>query len=453
MRLRGFVVLLVGLVGSLAPSSSEAQRPVDRLLRGHLQRAGIRPLDAGPAFPEAQVQLGQMLFFDAELSGNRDISCATCHHPTLVTGDALSLSIGTKGEGGIGPLRALGAGRSFIPRNAPELFNRGSRSWTSMFWDSRIEITPNGFMLTPAGAALPNGLESVLAAQAMFPVTSRDEMRGLDGDQDVDGEVNELAQIPDEDLPAMWDALMTRLLSIEGYRALFAAAYPELAPEQLGFQHAANAIAAFETTAFTFLDSPWDRYVGGDADALDEAAKRGAVLFFGKGRCFHCHSGSLLTDQRHHNLAVPQLGPGKAPDQPLDLGRARETGRRRDRFAFRTPPLRNVALTGPWMHNGAYTTLEGAVRHHLDPVRGLLEYDARQLDPRLRESVQEDPLTQASLLSTLDGLLRRPPSLSEQEIRDLLDFLEALTSPSLARLNETIPESVPSGLPVDVLLP
>lgn len=450
--MKDFIQFTVIALTIVAVGPLNAEDKVDTLLRAHAARAGIRPLDPGPLPSAERILLGQMLFFDKELSGNRDISCATCHHPSLVTGDALSLSIGTKAEGTIGPFRELGEGRPFIPRNAPEVFNRGAPDWTSMFWDSRIESTPDGRFISPAGEFLPPGLTNVLAVQAMFPVTSRDEMRGAIGDEDVFGDPNELAAIPDDDLPAMWEALMSRLLSIPEYAGLFADAYPGVPSDQLGFEHAANAIGDFENAAFTFVDSPWDEYVAGDTDALSDSAKRGAVVFFGSGRCYKCHSGSLLTDQQHHNIGVPQLGPGKAPHQPLDLGRARETDRKHDLFAFRTPPLRNVAVTGPWMHNGAYTTLEGAVRHHLDPTTALLGYDASQLDSRLQGTVQNDPETLAAILASLDPQAKQV-DLTEDEIADLLAFLEALTSPSLEFLENTIPASVPSGLPIDVLTP
>lgn len=450
MKRRTILLLVAVLLWHTVPSTGAEK--LDRILAGRLERAGIRPLDPGPLPSEARIRLGQLLFFDKELSGNRDMACATCHHPSLLTGDALSLSIGTKAVGGIGPFRDLGEGRPFIPRNAPEVFNRGAPDWTSMFWDSRIEIAPDGRIISPAGEILPPGLESVLAVQAMFPVTSRDEMRGRVGDTDVYGDPNDLALIANDDLPAMWAVLMDRLLSIPEYQDLFAEAFPDIPADQLGFQDAANAIGDFENAAFTFLDSPWDDYVAGDLDALTDAEKRGAVVFFGDGRCFKCHSGSILTDQRHHNIGVPQLGPGKAPHEPFDLGRARETGRDRDLFAFRTPPLRNVTLTGPYMHNGAYASLAAAVLHHLDPVGALLNYDPSQLDPRLQDTVMDDPATLKSILATLDPQAK-PIDITEEQFLDLLAFLESLTSPSLGELEATIPESVPSGLPVDVLSP
>lgn len=441
--------LLFGVVG---PRDAPAEKPgesLDQRLHVAIKLSGITPFDPGPAVDANLVRLGQMLFFDKELSGNRDIACATCHHPSFETGDALSLSIGTGGTD-LGIFRTRGDGRPFIPRNSPELFNRGMNEWTSMFWDSRIEELEDGTLVTPAGDVLPEGLANVLAAQAMFPVTSRDEMRGTTEDGTNDP-TNELADIADGNLQEIWAALMDRLLSYAGYQQLFADAYPGIPQELLGFQDAANAIGAFEAAAFTLADSPWDQYVGGDASALSEQAKRGGVLFFGKAGCVGCHSGNLLTDQQHHNIGVPQLGPGKGPEAPSDFGRFRETGDAQDLFAFRTPPLRNVTATGPWMHNGAYLTLEGAVRHHFDVTNALKNYDASQLEPDLRSTVQDDAATISAILQALDPKARRKIKLSEPEFFDLMAFLEALTSESLEFIEESIPDSVPSGLPVDML--
>ena len=126
----------------------------------------------------------------------------------------------------------------------------------------------------------------------MIPVTTRLEMRGRPGDVDRFGNPNELAQLEDADLPAIWQALMARLMAIEEYVALFQAAYPSVPPAQLGFQHAANAIAAFEIDAFTRTHSAFDRYLTGDDAALGESAKRGGVLFYGKAKCSGCHVGN-----------------------------------------------------------------------------------------------------------------------------------------------------------------
>lgn len=434
-------------LAAMGCGDDDASSATDAQLRRLMRAAEIEPADAGPPPSPAKVALGRALMFDKELSGNRDISCATCHHPLLHTADGLSVSIGTGGSG-LGPSRRLGAGRALIPRNAPEAFNRGLAQWRTMFWDGRVSGGPDDGFVSPAGAALPAGLDNVLAVQAMFPVTSADEMRGAPGDLDVFGLPNELATIAGDDFPAIWAALMQRLLAIPAYVDLFAAAYPDVAVEALGFAHAANAIAAFETAAWTLLDSDWDRYVAGDESALSPRAKRGAILFLGDAGCAECHRGVLLTDQEYHDVGTPQVGPGKGEEAPLDHGRGRVTGESADRWAFRTPPLRNVALTGPWMHAGAYTTLEGAVRHMLDPAAALLAYDPSQLAPDLRDTVQNDPETITAVLANLDPAVVEPRRLGDAQVAEIVAFLESLTDPRAGDLGRDVPDAVPSGLPV-----
>jgi cytochrome c peroxidase len=447
-RIHCLAAALVVSAAIVACGSGNAHAPtLDQQLRAALRAAHITPLDPGPQPSAAKVALGRALMFDKELSGNRDISCATCHHPLMHTGDGLSVSMGTGGSG-LGPTRVLGVGRSLIARNAPEVFNRGVPLWTTMFWDMRVSGSAAAGFSTPAHDALPPGLDSVLAAQAMFPVTARDEMRGKAGDTDVFGEPNDVAALADSDFTGIWALLMQRLLRIPAYVALFSDAYPDVSSEQLGFQHVANALAAFEIDAWTLLDSPWDHYVAGDDSALPQNAKRGALLFLGKAGCAGCHTGNLLTDQKAHDVAVPQVGPGKGAEAPLDFGRGRETGNEAERYKFRTPPLRNVAITGPWMHDGAYTTLEGAVRHLLDPAASLQRYDVTQLAPDMQSTFQGSAETLAAILANLDPLVTTPQRLSDDAVNELLTFLEALTDPAAADLSSNVPDVVPSGLPL-----
>jgi cytochrome c peroxidase len=448
------VVGVIGLAGAvwLALPSGTRDRllaPGDEArLRRLMDQAGVRPPTDPPPPAPALIRLGEALFWDPELSGNRDMSCATCHHPLKATGDNLSVSIGTGGQG-LGELRVrLTERNEFIPRNAQPLFNLGYEEWEILFWDGRVFEDGLGGFDTPASDRLPAGLDSLLAAQAMFPVTSRDEMRGLRGDVDIFGRKNELAMLPDYAARPIWKGLMNRLLAIPGYVALFQAAYPDVPPDQLGFQHAANAMAAYEIDFFTFEDSPFDRYLQGDRAALSPAAVRGGLLFYGEAGCATCHAGGLLTDQKFYNLAVPQVGPGKGREEPLDLGHARETGEDCDRYAFRTAPLRNVAVTGPWMHSGAFTTLEGAVRHHLNPAASLQAYDPGQLAEMIRHLCQDQPEVIASVLATAGHPASEGVALSGAQMGDLLAFLDALTSPQALDLAHTIPDSVPSGLPV-----
>jgi len=424
------------------------QDPLSRELDRLVAEQGIEGLNQGPEQSPELVELGQMLFFDKELSGNRDVSCATCHHPTEATGDGLPLSIGIGGIG-LGPERQKGEEERFIPRNATEIFNRGAEGWRTMFWDSRVAMSPEGDLITPADDDLPAGLNGVLAAQAMFPVTSRDEMRGFAGDLDQYGQPNELGSIDDKEFQAMWDVLMARLLSHPAYIELFQAAFPDVPVAELGFQHAANAIAAYEADTYAADNSPWLLYLNGDKKALSEEAKRGAILFFGEAGCARCHAGPLLTDQEHHVLAVPQIGPGKGKEAPRDFGRMRETGDKSERYAFRTPTLHNVAATGPWMHDGAYDTLEAAIRHHLNPVASLRNYRPEEhLPAEYQDLFQADELTIAGLIDGLDPLLAHMADLSDDQIAHLVAFMNALTDPACYDLEHLVPDSVPSGLPV-----
>ncbi len=421
--------------------SATTEKDLDTILAD----AGISALDFGDPPDPDKVALGEALFFDKEVSGNRDISCSTCHHPLAHTADDLPLSLGTGGDG-LGINRIRGEERGFIPRHAPEIFNRGAEGWQTMFWDARVSGSPESGFHSPAADALPDGLDSVLAAQAMFPPTSGDEMRGKPGDVDIYGNPNELAMLADDDFAGIWGGIMDRLLVIPEYQALFVAAYPDLGSAELGFQHAANAIAAFEQSAFTFTDSPWDRYLAGEKGALSEDAKAGAKLFYGEARCSNCHAGNLFTDQEFHNIAVPQFGPGKN-EEGFDFGRFNETQNENNYFQFRTPPLRNVAITGPWMHNGAYNTLEAAVHHHFDPAYALSKYvPALYLPDDLQATCKVDEESTSQVLEHLDPLLQEPIILTDQEVSQLVTFLESLTAPSAIDQKLIVPNSVPSGL-------
>ncbi|MDX1503353.1 MAG: cytochrome c peroxidase [Thermoanaerobaculia bacterium] len=407
-------------------------------------------------FDPAKVELGRLLFFDKILSGNRNISCATCHHPLAATGDGLSLPVGEGGRGLAGA-RDTGRGRHAIvervPRNAPALFNLGARQFRTMFHDGRVQKKggePSGFR-SPAGADLPMGLDNVLAAQAMFPVTSATEMAGQTGE-------NEIADAAAAgNLPLVWERLETRLRSIPVYVELFTDAFDEVSDAgDLRFVHAANAIAAFEAAAWRADNSPFDRYLRGETRAMSPAARRGMELFYGELGCASCHSGVFQTDHRFHAIAMPQIGPGKGDgvDGHEDHGRARVTGRRGHLLKFRTAPLRNVAITGPWGHAGAYDTLRAVVEHHFDPAGSLERYDPAQamLPPRadldrLDFVVHSNP-GRRDRIARRSELRARPVKGLASKIDDLIEFLHALTDPASLDLREDIPEAVPSGLPI-----
>lgn len=408
------------------------------------QRLG--PLGLNSVADPEMVELGEALFFDKILSGNRDTACATCHHPFAAGSDGLSVSVGTKGQG-LTTDRVLGAGRELVPRNAPDLFNRGVDEWYTMFWDSRIAGTVEHGFSTPAGDQLPDGLDSVLAAQAMFPPTSPVEMLGVPGDISATGEPNEIAA--ETSLEVIWDLIIRRVVEIEEYRSMIRRAFPGVSIDTIGMEHLANAIAAYESAAFYFPDSPWDWYLAGDSEALSDDAKRGAILFYGEAGCGGCHTGSLLTDQLTHGVAPPQVGPGRGEAAPDDYGREEVSGNYADRYGFRTPSLRNVELTGPWLHDGAYLTLKSVIRHFLDPARALDGY----IRSRLRDDVAAVSVVDESrrdhAIAMLDPRLRVPKVLTDEEISQIEAFLLALTDPAARDLGYLVPCTVPSGLPVD----
>jgi cytochrome c peroxidase len=448
----GLLGLVAGCDGLTPPESLPP--PLDSQLRESLSRAGAIPIGPMPVQDPALVDLGQALVFDKILSGNRDIACATCHLPSQHAADGLSLAIGTGGTGA-GPSRTLGPGRQFVPRSAPSLLN-GGLGLFYLFWDGQVArsgfgpLPPGlggGGFVTPAGTLLP-AVPNILAAQAMFPVANRREMRGERGDLDAFGNPNELAQYGDSQFVEIWQAIMRRLLALAAYQAKFAAAFPATPAGQLGFQHAATAIAAFQMQALTKTESPFDRYLSRDDAALTTAEKRGALLFFGKAQCSSCHNGPFLGGASFANAGVPQLGPGTGNGAPLDLGRGGLKDQSFYKFAFRVTPLRNVELTAPYMHDGAFPTLEAVVRHYNDVTLALRTYDVAQLAPELRPLYHGDDATINTVLETLDFRLRRSLGLTDDEQRDLVAFLKSLTDPAARDLSALIPASVPSGLPV-----
>ena len=478
-KLTTVALLTAGLsVLGLSPALDADDSVSSTELREILKANKVTPLEPPPDYPEAKVTLGQALFFDPLIGGNRDVSCATCHHPLTATGDGRARAVGTrayvnKGRRMPEGLRLVdvegrdpvlmgfnlnGAAHPFTPRNSPDTFNRGDSEWKTMFWDNRVftredgRFAVNQMRLTKSSeyfaVVMPDFVENVLAAQAMMPVLSDAEMRGHKGETDITGKHNEVGEVLGQNEEEIWAALMARVLKNDEYQKLFKAAYPDVPKEKLHFGHAANAIAAFEIASFTLRDSPWDRFLAGDDSSLAPDALRGAHLFYTKAKCVECHSGRLMTDQKPHNRGIIPIGPGPDPAEDVDFGIAHRSDFGLDmKYHFRTPPLRNVELTMPYMHNGAYTTLEAAVRHELDPSRGLTNYDTSQLEPEFRGAVHSDKKIIRDVKSTMPPEAKLPLAhLSDSELSDLIAFLKSLTSPTARDLSHTIPESVPSGL-------
>ena len=431
--------------------------------------------------PNAEkVELGRVLMFDKILSGNMNISCGTCHHSLTDTGDGLSLPVGEGGKG-LGVTRTTSEGTADeiherVPRNAPPVFNLGDNAFHTLFHDGRVSLNggegfPSGCK-TPAGNNLPDTLENVLACQAMFPVTSATEMAGQLGENPVAdaafaGNLHGVGADPFAVEPedGVWELLAQRLRANDTYVDMFKAAFPS-GPNKvkkatdINYAHAANAISAFEGVAWRADNSPFDQYLRGNKDAMSANAQKGMELFYegdSNGQaCADCHSGLYQTDLQFHAIAMPQIGAGRGsgPLGTEDFGREMATGNANDILKFRTPTLRNVALTGPWGHGGAYNTLRAVVEHHLDPVNSLYNYDRQAILPKNdaldpdNYAAMDDP---AAVYRIEMANELAPFTYTGQEVDRIIDFLHALTDPSSTDLrnDQDVVNGVPSGLPLD----
>ncbi len=405
----------------------------------------------------AKVDLGRFLFFDKVLSGNLNISCGTCHHGLAGSGDGLALPVGEGGRG-LGIARNLGGGADAVihrvPRNAPPYFNLAHKGFTQVFHDGRVRVdasAPSGFA-SPAGTDLPLNLDTVMAAQAMFPVTSGAEMAGQPG-ENAQADFAAIGFLPD-----LWGFVASKVAAVPAYVPLFVAAFNDVnSASDITYSHIANAIAAWENVDLRSDNTPFDYLLRGDPKALSVRAKKGMNLFFGKAGCANCHEGEsgLLSDMQFHAIAMPQIGPGKGDGFSAqdDFGLEKVTGNPSDRYKFRTPPLRNVALTAPYGHSGAYETLEAVVLHHLDPVAGINAYDQSQVRLPSRPDldaldfvVMNNPSTVAAIVAANE---LSSTNLKPAELIQLMAFLkEGLTDPAFLDIRRIVPLTVPSGLPV-----
>ncbi len=386
--------------------------------------------------------IGQLLFYDPILSGNQNISCGTCHNHEHFSADGVSLGIGEGGVG-LGPKRVTREGpdqiKKRIPRNAQALFNVGALE--VFFHDGRLGASPdygNG-VNSPAEEFLPEGLDSLLAAQALFPMTSQFEMAGNPKENEVAGAIHDRIDMA-------WPILAKRVRINDTYRAMFAqAGVGEVSIADIG-----NALAAFMDAEWRSFDSAYD------LGTMDAAQTRGAELFFGEAGCADCHGGPLFTDESFHAIGLPPFGPGRTRRfdlMPRDVGRMAESDALEDAYRFRTPSLRNVALTGPYGHNGAYPTLEGIIRHHADPLGGLDAWRSEMAQlpevPWLQRAdfiIHQDSREMARVRAAID---LEPRDLSDAQIMDLVAFMGALTGKRSIHGRLGKPDAVPSGLRVD----
>lgn len=441
-------ILLLNLAFAIAGCDSDL---LDDRLNEVAKERGLTPLKTKPLAVSPKYLLGRALFFDPILSGTGTVACADCHVFANGSSDGLPRSVGYGGIG-LGPERV-----SEIPlgvvhkRNSQDLWNRDHNSVTSMFWDGRIDAGPpkaRKFTTPPVNLDL-SSYENLWAVQAIFPVLKPDEMLHYSKasphfsalfDEFSGNQLSEGV----EDPPAQADLIEKRLTTqlVGGarptdlqmaYRFLFSAAYEGLLADEIKFHHIANALAHYQELAFATRNTPWDRYLSGEREAISEDQKKGAIIFFGKGLCSECHEGQLFSDFEFHSIGVPSSYE-KGDVIAMDFGRYEATKDPGDLFKHRTPPLRNVALTAPYFHNGSEASLEEAIAQHSAPFRNATSY---RPDGTYTMSPSEP--------NAVSPILARGLSLSDSDIEHLVDFLKSLSDLSVD-VDMVIPDSVPSGL-------
>jgi cytochrome c peroxidase len=354
-----------------------------------------------------------MLFWDPILSGPRDVACATCHHPDFAWTDGRDLPLGT-GSVGLGPQRADASNGAIPPvkRNAPTILNVALNGVDERRGrNGRARLTPAAALASVDPARAPMFWDSrvrSLETQALEPLKAFDEMRGNTYPAEV-----------------AVDSAVARLRRVPEYVDLFTEAFGD-GGEPVTAARVGQAIAAFERSLLAF-DTPFDRFRAGDSTALTPEQRRGQQAFNRAG-CDNCHEGVMFSDFDEHAEGVKEHTLVAEPDSGGG------------RFRFRTPSLRNVALTAPYMHNGVLATLEDVLRF----------YDAGRSEnpnvvnvPRSRGNNGNNNPPVPNSVARLDRQFVGVRNMSDREMQDIIAFLGALTDTKFER---TVPERVPSGL-------
>ncbi|WP_428668314.1 cytochrome c peroxidase [Runella sp.] len=330
-----------------------------------------------------KITLGRLLFFDPILSGHKDVACATCHHPEFGFAESLEISIGVTGRG-TGSKRdfRIHGDIPFVKRNSQTILNTAFNGLTltgnanasnaPMFWDVRARSLEN---------------------QSLEPIKSFEEMRGH--------RYSEKAAL---------DSVVNRLKKIAEYRRLFQEAFPE--SDAIDSQNLARAIAAYERT-LVGGNSRFDQYMRGDRNALSINELDGMQLFLKSG-CAKCHNGPMLSDYKVHALGVPDNEKLPQSDAGVD-----------NQYKFRTPSLRNLRFTAPYMHSGKLKTLEQVMEFYEDLA-------GDKIRNHLVDKEKIDPIVE----------------ILKVDFKDISLIVEFLNTLNDEKFDRTIPEHVPSGLPV-----
>lgn len=382
-------------------SKNAISAPIDKLLGRYIKDFLITPPALVIIDNPKKYKLGKLLFSEQKLSLMNDRSCLSCHDPKLGTSDGKPFSFGTDG---------------ITNRNSPHLYNKGHDKIRSLFWDGRVSYNPrtktyitpepnlNG--VNPKYKFITDKIENVLAMQALFPMVNPTEMRG---------EVNiNLTNLE------VWQKI-EQIISQDSKYSFW--------KTEIDIATIANALSYFQKIAFQVNDTPFDKYVEGDLDALSSKEKSGALVFMEQGRCVRCHFGPLLSNQFLQNVGSPQTGKG-ANLSHNDEGQFSFTGNSNHKYAFLNQPLRNVAITAPFFHSGAFTSIEEVINHYNDPRKSLDTYDGLSMLNAYNSMYVSDIYVLKNKFQVedkkkyLNNILRSPLNLTDTQKSDLSCFIK-----------------------------
>ena len=472
--------------GAAAQSPAADAHDLDGRLAAALTRAGFTgrtesTLEArlGRPIDSKRADLGRLLFFDKILGLHDDNSCAGCHAPAFGFGDSQRMAIGVQNNGVVGPNRRGPRNQRRSPLVANTIF------YPALMWTPRFVALSGdpfdgslGFKFPPPENVV-TGVPTLLASQGSLPSTELVEMAGFNGIAanpgpfgprhfQFDDGLGQALPAPDgtgfHNFPIQ-AAVNARLNANATYLAQFGEVFNGGVPLPAGgitIDMRRLAIAEFQTS-LTAANAPLDRYARGETGALTAGQKRGALLFFGDAGCVACHavsgqSNEMFSDFRPHRIGGPQVAPVfgvgtgdtifDGPDENEDFGFEQTEGDPALRYMFRTAPLRNLKVAPGFFHNGAFGTLEAAIAHHLDVERSLRRYDPAANN--LPADLIPGPF-KGILQAGIDPLLQKPIRLTDDEFRDLVDFVrDGLFDSRVLDFCDRVPESVPSGMPLQV---
>jgi cytochrome c peroxidase len=475
-----------GLLLGLRLTAHESDPSLDRALAAVLHKAGftgkvgssIEKRIGRPVNPKL-ANLGRLLWFDKIHSLHQDNTCGGCHTPTNGFGDSQPMAIGVQNNNLVGPHRLGPRNQRRTPLAINTVF------YPALMWNGRFNsISGNpfdnskGFMFpSPEGTTRfpPDDKVITILAQAQgeMPPTETTEVAGFTGtkgtispefDQFDDGR-GLTVPLPDAS-GSRNDPIRAKVLTILNntpvYRELFGEVFPSVRDGgPIDFSMFGRAIAEFEFT-LVFANAPIDQFARGNERAMTRSQKRGALLFFGKAKCVYCHavagqSNEMFSDFKERVIGVPQIAPkfgvGKGnvlfdgPAQDEDFGLEQITGNSADRYKFRTAPLRNLAVSPAFFHNGAFVRLSDAIRHHLDVAQSARHYSAIAAGLPRDLTLRLGPIE--PVLQRLDPILKEPIDLDRAEFQDLVHFVKhALHDPRVSARNlcSLVADPVPSHM-------